>query len=79
MQGVWSRWVINYEVANGDAGIMSKKQGLVHLPVSGWLYWDGSTVQGDDTLTVTGKYISYLKIGSPPKLPFPLDLVRIVI
>ena len=55
LQGVWSRWVINYEVANGDAGIMSKKQGLVHLPVSGWLYWDGSTGQDDDTLTVIGK------------------------
>ena len=39
---------------------MSKKQGLVNLPLRGWLYWDGTMMQDDDTLTVTGKYIDYL-------------------
>ena len=58
-QDDWSRWVIHYEVSNTGAYIISKKQGLVFLPVRGWLYPDG-TWQDDDTLTVTGKHISCL-------------------
>ena len=39
---------------------MSKKKGLVYLPVSGWQYGDGIGWHDDDTLTVTGKHISCL-------------------
>ena len=54
-----SRWVISYEVSNVDAYIKSKKQGLVYLPVRGWMYGDGNGWPDDDTLNVNGKYIMY--------------------
>ena len=61
--GDWSRWVVSSEVSNSGANIASKKQGLVYIPVRGWQYGDGTTVHDDDTLTVTGKHMSYLTIN----------------
>ena len=60
ISGDWSQWVVNDEVSNGRARIKSKKKSLVFLPVSGWQYRGGGGWNDDDTLTVTGKYISCL-------------------
>ena len=49
----------NDELAENSAYIISKKEGLVNLPVRGWQY-SGVGWKDDDTLTVTGKYISCL-------------------
>ena len=62
LQGDWSLWVTNYEVSNSGALVTSKKQGLVNLPMRGWQYFDGNTMQDDDTLTVNGKYFSCLTL-----------------
>ena len=56
-KGDWSNWVINDELAENSAYIISKKEGLVNLPVRGWQYFGGGW-KDDDTLTVTGKHIS---------------------
>ena len=42
---------------------MSQKKGLINLPAIGLLYWDGTTGQDDTTLTITGKYISYMSLN----------------
>ena len=58
MQDDLSNWVIHEEVSNGGASIMSKKQGLVYIPVRGWQFADGNGGWGwedDTTLTITGK------------------------
>ena len=61
-QGSTSNWIVNDEVdENTGAYIKSKKEGLVYLSVRGWQYSDGDDDgpwPDDDTLTVTGKYIS---------------------
>ena len=62
IQGYGSGWVIHYEVSNRGAYIQSKKPGLLYIPVRGWQYMVGS-MQDDDTLTVTGKYISCLNFN----------------
>ena len=61
-KGDWSNWVINDELAENSAYIISKKEGLVNLPVRGWQYGRGRGRgwNDDDTMTVTGKYISCL-------------------
>ena len=45
---------------------MSKKPGLLFIPVRGWLYNGGGTWPYDDTLTVTGKYTG-IYTGCPKK------------
>ena len=61
-EGNISEWIVRKEASNGGAYIKSKKRGQVYLPVRGWLYagGGGGVWQADDTLTITGKYISYL-------------------
>jgi len=46
--GDW--WVIG---ANGKALIMSKKTGLIDIPLTGWRYSDGNNMHDDNTLRVT--------------------------
>ena len=56
---VADRWVVSYEVANYvPLNMHSKKQNISFLPVRGWRYADGNEYQDDETLIVTGKYIS---------------------
>ena len=52
---------MNIELSNNLAYIESEKQGSVYVPVGGWRYFDGGW-EDDDTLTVTGKYISCLTL-----------------
>ena len=61
MEGDWSTWVTYYEISNGAANIVSKKERLVYIPVRGWKYEhhnDGWI--DDDTLTVTGKELTFI-------------------
>ena len=61
-----STWVIQFEVSPVPLTLVtSKKQGLINLPMRGWRYLDmnGTMMQDDDTLTVTGKYISHLSFN----------------
>ena len=61
MEGDWSSWVTYYEVSNGGASIVSKKEGLVYIPERGWQYADGNGgLMDDETLTVIGKHMSCL-------------------
>ena len=59
-----STWVIQFEVSPVPLTLVtSKKQGLINLPMRGWRYWDGTMMQDDDTLTVTGKYIGCMTVA----------------
>ena len=60
--GNFGEWVLHGAVNNFGADIRSKKKGLVYFPVRGWQYVDGSW-KDDDTLTVTGRYISCLSLN----------------
>ena len=49
------------EVSTDVAYIQSKRKGLAYLPLRGWQYGDaGGIWQDDDTLTITGKFISVI-------------------
>ena len=64
MEGDWSTWVTYYEISNGAANIVSKKERLVYIPVRGWQYADGNGGWIDDeALTVTGKHMSCVRLN----------------
>ena len=53
-QGDWLRWVVNPKVSDEPPVIMTKKTGLIYIPVEGWQYEEDGTWQDDDALTVIG-------------------------
>ena len=60
------RWVINWQVKNGMAYIMSKNTHQTNIPVNGWQYfkywvYHDYTWKDDDTMEVRGTF--FLKIS----------------